>query len=116
MKAFAIVCFIIKKGDIMEFEITKENFDSEVLNEKGTVLIDFWAEWCGPCMMMAPVVAEIAEQRDDVKVCKVNSDEQPELCEMFSVNSIPAFFVLKNGEVVNNAVGYMKKEKLESML
>ena len=78
--------------------ITKENFDAEVLHSDKTVLLDFWASWCGPCRMLSPVVDEVAEERPDVKVGKVNVDEQPELAERFGVETIPTLLVFRNGQ------------------
>ena len=99
-----------------ETEITKENFVSEVLKSPVPVLLDFWAEWCGPCMMLSPIISEIAEEHDEIKVGKVNVDREPELADTFNISSIPALFVLKNGEVYSQRVGYCKKEEIEKML
>ena len=96
--------------------ITKENFDKEVLQAEGTVLIDFWAAWCGPCRMIAPAVEKIAEERPDVKVCKVNIDDEQELAIKYGVMSIPTLMVVKNGEIVNTAVGLRPKEEIEALL
>lgn len=100
----------------MEIVITKENFDDEVRNYKGTVLLDFWAGWCGPCMMLSPVVSEIAEELDDVKVGKVNVDEQPELSAAFRVESIPLLVVVKDGVIQKQSVGYVPKQRIIDML
>lgn len=100
----------------MEIIITKENFDDEVRNYKGTVLLDFWAGWCGPCMMLSPVVSEIAEELDDVKVGKVNVDEQPELSAAFRVESIPLLVVVKDGVIQKQSVGYVPKQRIIDML
>ena len=97
-------------------KINKENFASEVLNSNKPVLIDFYADWCGPCRMVGPVVSEIANERSDVKVGKINVDEQPELAAQFQVMSIPMFAVFKNGKLVNQVVGYKPKEQIEAML
>ena len=96
--------------------ITKENFDKEVMQAEGTVLIDFWAAWCGPCRMIAPAVEKIAEERPDVKVCKVNIDDEQELAIKYGVMSIPTLVVVKNGEIVNTAVGLRPKEEIEALL
>ena len=89
-----------------ELQITKDNFEQEVLKSDKPVLIDFWAPWCGPCRMLSPTIAEIAEEYGDkVKVCKVNVDEQGDLASMFRVSSIPLLVVMKDGKVVNSAVG-----------
>lgn len=100
----------------MEIIITKDNFEKEVMESDRPVLVDFWASWCGPCRMMSPVIEEIAEERDDVKVCKVNVDDEPELAEKFSVSSIPMLVVIKDGKVVTTAVGYRPKNEVEDML
>lgn len=96
--------------------ITKENFDSEVLKAEGTVLIDFWATWCGPCRMLSPIVDEVASERPDVKVGKINVDEQPELAQQFGIMSIPTLLIFKNGEKVQESVGLIPKEKVEALL
>lgn len=96
--------------------LTADSFDEEVLLSDKTVLVDFFAVWCGPCRMVSPVVDEIAEERVDVKVCKVNVDEQPGLAERFSVSSIPALMVFKDGKAVRSEVGAMPKQAILSML
>ena len=96
--------------------ITAKNFESEVLAETKTVLIDFWATWCGPCQMLAPIVEEIAQERADIKVGKVNVDEEPELASAFSIVSIPTLAVVKNKQVVDSIVGYRTKEEILSHL
>ena len=85
--------------------ITKENFAQEVLQSEKPVLLDFWASWCGPCRMLSPIVDEVAEERSDVKVGKVNVDEQPELAGEFGVMSIPTLLVFRGGKLVDQAVG-----------
>lgn len=99
-----------------EIFLTKENFESEVINSKNAVLIDFYADWCGPCKMLSPIIEEIANENEDIKVCKVNVDNEPELANAFKVSSIPMLAVVKNGEVTNTAVGYMPKEKILQLL
>ena len=96
--------------------ITKENFDREVLKAEDTVLIDFWATWCGPCRMLSPIVDEVASEHPDVKVGKINVDEQPELAQQFGIMSIPTLLVFKNGEKVQESVGLIPKEKVESLI
>ena len=96
--------------------VTKDNFEQEVLQAKEPVLVDFWATWCGPCQMMGPVVEEIARERSDVKVCKINVDEQMELARMYRIMSIPTFAVFKNGQLTGREMGAMPKEDLVKML
>ena len=96
--------------------ISKENFQEEVVNSNKPVLLDFWAPWCGPCRMVSPVVDQIAEERPDIAVGKVNVDEQPELAAQFGVMSIPTLLVFKDGQAVNKAVGARPKEELLSLL
>lgn len=97
-------------------QITKDNFQNEVVNSAKPVLLDFWATWCGPCQMVSPIVDEIAEERADIKVGKINVDEQPELAAAFHVMSIPTLIVMKNGQVVNQAVGARPKAQILALL
>ncbi len=96
--------------------ITKDNFDQEILKESKTVLIDFWASWCGPCRMVSPIIDEIAEERTDLKVGKVNVDEQPELAARFGVMSIPTLIVMKDGKVVSQSAGARPKPQILSLI
>lgn len=99
----------------MELELTLDNFDAAI-SESTPIIVDFWASWCGPCRMVSPIVDEIAAERSDIKVCKINVDEQPELAARFGVMSIPTLVVMKNGKVINQAVGARPKAQILAML
>lgn len=96
--------------------ISKENFQNEVLNADCPVLLDFWAPWCGPCRMVVPIIEEIANERADIKVGKINVDEQPELASAFGVMSIPTLVVMKDGKIVNQSMGARPKKDILAML
>lgn len=96
--------------------ITKENFEAEVMNSDKPVLLDFYADWCGPCRMVGPIISEISEERSDIKVGKINVDEQSELAAKFGVMSIPMLAVIKDGKTVNTAVGARPKEQILDLI
>ena len=96
--------------------ITKANFEQEVLKSDRPVLLDFWASWCGPCRMVAPTLDEIAAERQDIKVGKINVDEERNLSLSYGIEAIPTVIVIKNGEVTNKAVGFRSKEDLLALL
>ena len=100
----------------MEYKFTENNFNEEVLQSKLPVLVDFYADWCGPCKMIAPEVEQVAMERDDIKVCKVNVDEEGELSIRYGVMSIPTLLIFQNGEVVTTAIGYRKKDEILDLL
>lgn len=101
----------------MEVKLTKDNFAAEVANSLKPVLVDFWAEWCGPCRMLAPVLEEVAEAREaDLAVGKVNVDEEPELAARFGIISIPTLILFDGGEPVKKTIGYLSRPELEEFL
>ena len=96
--------------------VTADNFEQEVLKTEGIVMVDFWAAWCGPCKMLSPIVDQIAEEHPEIKVCKVNIDEEPSLAIDYKVMSIPTLLVFKNGEKVNMSIGVQSKSDIEAIL
>ena len=97
-------------------KVNKENFATEVLNAQGTVLVDFFADWCEPCKMLSPVIDEIAEEQTELKVCKVNVDDEPELASRYGVMSIPTLVVIRDGKEVNKSVGVVSKEEILALV
>lgn len=96
--------------------LTEQNFHQEVMKSEKPVLIDFWATWCAPCRMLSPVVDQISSETDEVKVCKINVDEEPDLARQFQVMSIPTLILIKNGKIVKQSVGVRPKSAIMSML
>ena len=96
--------------------VTEENYENEVLKSDKPVLLDFWAAWCGPCKMLAPILDEISGEQPDVKICKVNSDEQPMLAQKFHVMAVPSLVFIKNGNVINKSVGLRPKAAIMEMI
>ena len=96
--------------------VNKDNFHKEVLNSEKPVLLDFFASWCGPCRMVGPILDEIAEEREDIKVCKVDIDEQPELASRYRIMSVPTLMVLKEGRIVEQSVGAKPKHQILAMV
>ena len=96
--------------------VNKDNFHNEVLNSEKPVLLDFFASWCGPCRMVGPILDEIAEEREDIKVCKVDIDEQPELASRFRSMSVPTLMVLKDGNIVDQSIGAKPKHQILAMV
>jgi len=102
---------------MVEIKLTEKNFEEEVLKEEKLVLVDFWASWCGPCQMLAPVLSQFAEEhKDKLKVGKVNVDEQRDLAIKYNITSIPTLILFKNGEIVNVSVGFHSKAELKEIV
>jgi len=97
-------------------KITKQNFEAEVVQAKETVLIDFWATWCPPCKMLSPIIDELSEELTDVKICKINTDEEPELAGKFNIMHIPTMVIMKDGKEVRRTSGYMPKEDVKDFI
>jgi thioredoxin 1 len=100
----------------MALTITKDNFEQEVLQSDKTVLVDFWAAWCTPCKMLSPIVDQFDEEHPDIKVCKINIDDENELASRYGVMSIPTLLVFKSGEVVNKSVGLVSKDDILKLI
>lgn len=96
--------------------LSKSNYKEEIVEYKGLVLIDFWAPWCPPCRMIGPIIEEIADENDNIKVCKVNVDEENELAQLFQVSNIPLLVIMKDNNVINKSVGYKEKEQILDLL
>ncbi len=96
--------------------VTKDNFEEEILKAEQTVLVDFWAGWCGPCKMLGPIVDQVAQEHPEIKVCKIDIDEQTELAMQYKVMNIPTLLVFKNGEVANQSVGVISKNEILELL
>lgn len=97
-------------------EVNTDNFVKEVIESEKTVLVDFWAPWCGPCRMLSPIIDDIAKEHPEIKVCKINVDEQSDLASQFRIISVPTLFIIKNGEIVNQSSGLVTKAKILEML
>ena len=100
----------------MAKEITTANFETEVLKSEKPVLIDFWATWCGPCQMVGPIIEELGEELEDIKICKVDVDKEPEISIKYNIMSIPTLIVFENGEIVNKTIGACTKDEILELL
>jgi len=96
--------------------VTNDTFKTEVLDSEKTVLVDFWAAWCGPCRMLSPVIDEIAQERNDIKVCKVNIDEASDLASKYGVMSVPTLIIFNNGEIINQLIGAVPKDQIIGLI
>ena len=101
---------------MLNVNVNKENFKQEVLESNKPVLLDFFASWCGPCKMLSPIIDEIAEEREDIKVVKIDIDQQPELAAEYGVMSVPSLFVIKDGQIANRAMGVRPKQQILGLL
>lgn len=106
----------IKEDKMSVLEITSNNFEKEVLESEKTVLVDFYADWCGPCKMLSPIVEQVAEENENIKVCRVNIDEEQDLAVEYGIMSIPTLVVIKNGEEEKRSVGVVEKEEIVEMV
>jgi len=108
----------INKGEfnMTALHISKDNFNKEVLNSDMPVLLDFWADWCGPCRMLSPIIEELAVELTGAKICKINVDEQPELAAQFKIMTIPTLVVMQNGKVSNTSIGVRPKSEIVDMI
>ncbi|MDD4295459.1 MAG: thioredoxin [Ruminiclostridium sp.] len=97
-------------------KVTKRNFENEVMQSEKTVLIDFWASWCSPCKMISPIIDEIAHEASDIRICKINIDEEPELTQKFRIMSVPTLTLIKNGKVIDSSVGLKSKAEVMKMI
>ena len=111
-----IFCIQKGRGKMAIVKVTESNFEQEVLQAEGKVLVDFWAVWCGPCQMLSPIVDEVAAEAGNVKVGKVNVDEEPALAAKFGVMSIPTLLVFENGKVVKQSIGYIEKDEVMALI